>query len=52
MVPDKLETCLCGMWFKNFTKQCLVQINLTYSFLKGFAGHTDPPLEAAQHPGI
>lgn len=25
---------------------------LTYSFLKGVAGHTDPSLEVAQHPGL
>lgn len=44
------------MCFASFIEQCLVQIKkslwLTYSFLKGVAGHTDPPLEAAQHPGL
>lgn len=56
MVPNKLEICIFNVWFAIFIKQCLVQIKkglwLTCSFLKGVAGHTDPPLEAAQHPGL
>lgn len=56
MVPSKLEICECGVWFAGVIKQRLEQIKkglwLTSSFLKGAAGHTDPPLEAAQHPGL